>query len=81
MYDCTSPKEAKFSPFVDPLIGPMNRESPGYLGPMKHKSPVYLLISGTFWAYEAQITCIFTNLILIQGLGSENLLDYCKSPG
>ena len=31
--------------------------------------------------YEAQITCIFVNLILIQGLGSENLLDNCKSPG
>ena len=74
-------KEAKFRPFVDALLGPMNRESPGYLGPMKHKSPVYLQISGTFRAHEAQITCIFANLILIQGLGSENLLDNCKSPG
>ena len=74
-------KEAKFRPFVDALLGPMNRESPGYLGPMKNKSPVYLQISGTFRAYEAQIKCIFANLILIQGLGSENLLDDSKSPG
>ena len=73
-------KEAKFQPFVDALSGPTNHESSAYSGPMKHKSPVYMQISGTFRAYEAQITRIFANLILIQGLGSENLMDNCKSP-
>ena len=71
--------------FSNLLLGPIGPKSQGYLGPMKHKSPVYLQISGTFRAYEAQITCIFANLILIQGLGSKNLpiianlLDDCRS--
>ncbi len=42
--------------------GSMKLESPGYFGHMKHKSPVYLQISGTFRAYEAQITCIIANI-------------------
>ena len=64
----------------------MNRESPGYLGPMKHKSPVYLQISGTFRAYEAQITYsrisyLFRALEVRIYWIIANLLDDCKSPG
>ena len=46
-------------------LGPIGRESQGYLGPMKHKSPVYLRNSGIL---GAMITCILANL-----------LDICKS--
>ena len=44
--------EAKFQPFVDALLGPINSESPGYSGPMKHNLPGYL-----------QIILIFINLL------------------
>ena len=43
-------------------LGPIGRESQGYLGPMKHKSPVYLRNSGIL---GAMITCILANLLQI----------------